>query len=145
MYVTLEEADAYFAGLLFVEPWREAEAEAQTAALTQANRAVNQALPSGDPEEEGQDDKWPLLGMPLPAEVGFAVCEEALALLRLQADPDAYNRSLLRRQGVKSLTYGHSSESYADHYGDKGPFASLCSEEAKAFLRGVINGSVWQR
>lgn len=74
----------------------------------------------------------------VPAEVEAACCLEALAILEATAAPDQKERRALQQQGVTSVHYSTTSETYAPGAGA----GVLRSRRARQLLQGWIAGSV---
>lgn len=122
-YATAVEADAYFTTRLGAAAWTAATAAQREQALREAFRALEALRYVGAPFVAAQTAQWPRAGIlspngdPLPAGVMppfliTAQCEEALALLELEADPAHVLRETLRRQGVTATTVGDVREVY---------------------------------
>lgn len=99
-YVTIEQANAYFATRLDANAWEEADDLTRQAALVTATRRIDmQRLRK---TWTGPDDA--------PQAVKDACCEEALALLS-RTDEDKQRRAA-QAQGVTSVRIGDVSETY---------------------------------
>ncbi len=156
-YVTLEAAEAYFAGRLHADAWTGASAADKEAALLTACRHIEACrlrvhrrpygYPGEPPDVMGQpyDPLAPVnadqaLSFPrkkdldsagnvvIPRRVQEAQCEEALALLARGADQA--RRRALQAAGVTSFSVDGLSESY----GSPGAPRPLDSAEAQALL-----------
>lgn len=87
-YVTLVEAQAYFADRVFTDPWD--DADDQSKALITATKRLDQESFMGDRATETQSLKWPRMGVytdgvligdsVIPQKVKDATCELALSL-----------------------------------------------------------------
>lgn len=99
-YVTVEQANEYFATRIDAKPWEEADDLTRQAALVTATRRIDmQRLRK---TWTGPDDA--------PQAVKDACCEEALALLS-RTDEDKQRRAA-QAQGVTSVRIGDVSETY---------------------------------
>lgn len=99
-YVTIDEANAYFATRLDAQAWERADDLTRQAALVTATRRIDmQRLRR---RWTGPDDA--------PQAVKDACCEEALALISRTAEDKL--RESMQAQGVTSVTIGDTSESY---------------------------------
>ena len=135
-YVTTEEAAAYFAGRLHVDPWNDAGDAEKTIALTMATRVIDRLLLKGrktDPDQGLAFPRYP--GADVPVAVKDACCEEALALL----ERGKSRRRVLQAEGVISVTVGSVSETYAAGGAAR---LGLLSLEARALLRPWLLGAV---
>ena len=136
-YVTTEEAAAYFAGRLHVDPWTETGDSDKQAALTMATRVIDRLLLQGrkaDPEQALAFPRYPDTEVPTP--IKDACCEEALALL----ERGKSQRKALQAEGVVSVTVGSVSETYAA--GGSAAARGLLSLEARELLRPWLLGAV---
>ena len=136
-YVTTEEAAAYFAGRLHVDPWTEAGDSDKQVALTMATRAIDRLQLRGrkaDPEQGLAFPRHPNADVPMA--VKDACCEEALALL----ERGKSQRKALQAEGVVSVTVGSVSETYAA--GGSAAARGLLSLEARELLRPWLLGAV---
>lgn len=99
-YVTVDEANAYFATRLDAQSWEQADDLTRRASLVTATRRIDmQRLRK---RWTGPSDA--------PQAVKDACCEEALALLSRTDDDKA--RASWQAQGVTSVSIGDTSESY---------------------------------
>ena len=139
-YVTTEEAAAYFAGRLHVDPWTETGDSDKQAALTMATRVIDRLLLQGrkaDPEQALAFPRYP--DADIPVAVKDACCEEALALLGRGNS----QRRKLQAEGITSITIGSLSETYAPGAGGSGAAGrGLLSQEARELLRPWLLGGV---
>lgn len=135
-YVTLAEADAFFASRLGADAWDDAETADQTKALqmatakidnlpfqgyvllsTQARAFPRKYVPSESVNPWGllmSEDSWGYIysDSTPPQFVLDACCLEALALLKFYADDDWQERHDKQSQGVSSASNPSGSESY---------------------------------
>ena len=139
-YVTIEEAETYFASRLHVDPWTEAGDSDKQVALTMATRAIDRLQLRGrkaDPEQGLAFPRHPNADVPMA--VKEACCEEALALME-RGDSQ---RRKLQAEGITSITIGSLSETYAPGAGGSGAAGrGLLSQEARELLRPWLLGSV---
>lgn len=137
-YVTVTEATTYFALRLDSTEWTDATETEKDAALAMACKAIDRlpwagykyqpdtqvlAFPRVDAFANG--DYWLNLGV-VRQQVKDAQCEEALAILRHQAD----TRLELMRVGLTGAMIDGASEQYRSDAGQ-----GLLSVQAKEFLR----------
>lgn len=81
-YITISDADTYFATRLDTDVWDDASDDDKTAALTQATRAIDRLNYRGKKNSESQDNQFPRYDdSEVPVEVEYACCELALAFL----------------------------------------------------------------
>lgn len=145
-YVTLTEANAYFADRLHTAKWDSALVANQEKALKEACRRVNRLTFKGQKLSETQLLAFPRM-MPqfnrigvigfttdsgVPEAVRAAQCEEALALLRFGDSA----RARAQEQSVVSVKFGDVTEEYRASL-------KLLSPEAlellKPYLAGVVS------
>lgn len=123
-YCSMLEAERYCAGRLGAGPWTRASTDDRERALREAFTVLEGLRYQGRPAEYGQPAQWPRAGItgaggvPYPADAMpdfliAAQCEEALALLRVQADAGAETRAALQQQGVRETSLGDVREVYA--------------------------------
>lgn len=130
-YVTVTEADTYFAQHLYAAAWT--EATNKEAALTTATRTIDRQLLRGRKADPSQDLAFPRYpDTAVPQAVKDATCEEALALLERSAE-----RMKLQREGVRHASIGGMTEIYRDDAG-----RGLLSPEARELLRPWLAGAV---
>lgn len=153
-YIDIAGADAYFAGRLYSDTWTNATNIDKEKALKQATKAIDRQPLKGRPVDLSQalafprcylsPDAPPLqyrLDLPAgwrcesepPQAVVYACCEEALALL----ERGNSQRRKLQQEGVRSVSIGSLSETYAPGSG-----RGLLSQEAKELLRPYLAGAV---
>ncbi len=160
-YVTMAEADAYFAGRLHADAWDTATQADKEKALVSACRDIgalrlaSRRLPYGYVREPvgALDVQYdPLLVVDaeqalafprlrdvdaagaycIPERVKQAQCEEALALLAFGAEQA--RRSALQAGGVSSFSTDGLSESYREAAGS----SPLASAEARRLMQGFL-------
>jgi hypothetical protein len=134
-FVTLAEAEGYFATRVGAEAWTGATAAVRTQALLLAARALEQLRWHGTRASASQALSWPRTGVPgatdgaIPAVIKAAQCEEALAWL----SPTLVRRRALQAAGVTDAQVAGAREAYAP----ADPTA-LLSAEARALLTGWV-------
>jgi len=134
-YVTIEAAEAYFAGRVGAEAWMNATADQKERALITAARGLERLRWPGVKSNAGQALSWPRIGAhgveddAIPTAIRDAQCEEALALLT----PEVVRRRQLRAAGVTDVGLNDVRERYAP-VGAEG----LLSAEARALLMGWV-------
>jgi hypothetical protein len=137
-YVTVAEAAAYFTLRLDSAEWTEATDADKDAALAMACKAIDRLPWAGykyQPDYQvlafprvaafADGDSWTMLGV-VRQQVRDAQCEEALAILRHQAD----TRLELMRIGLTGAMIDGASEQYKSDAGQ-----GLLSVQAKELLR----------
>jgi hypothetical protein len=134
-FVTMEEAEAYFAARLHAEAWGGATAAAREQALRMAARMLNRLRWHGTPGSATQALCWPRVGAPgagagtIPGAVKAAQCEEALAWL---------SPSLVRRRALQAAQVAEAQvEGARETYAPADP-TTLLSAEARALLTGWL-------
>lgn len=144
-YATSAEADAYFTTRLDAAAWTAATEAQRNQALQEAFRALEALRYVGAPFVAAQTAQWPRTGIlspngnllpagVIPPFLIAAQCEEALALLELEADPAHVLRETLRRQGVTATAVGDVRE----QYGNIPCTAGLFSPRAYARIRPYL-------
>ena len=134
-YVTVEEANEYFAGRLHAESWSGADKETKEKALKQATRQIDRQQLRGRKVNSGQALAFPRYpDTEVPEAVKGACCEEALTLL----ERGNSQRRKLQQEGVQSFALGNMSETYT-----AGAGKGLLSQEAKELLRPWLLGGVF--
>lgn len=133
-YVTLEEANTYFASRLHAEAWTNASDADKQKALEMATRAIDRTPLKGVKASWDQAHQFPRYpDTEIPQAVKDACCEEALAIL----ERGNSQRRKLQQEGVQSFSLGNMSETYTPGAG-----RGLLSQEAKELLRLWMLGSV---
>jgi hypothetical protein len=146
-YVTLAQANAYYANTLRQADWAAHASAQQERALIQATAEI-EAL--GGPKSAEDDATRPLFtGTPydrdaqalhfprtvdvaddsslyVPPAIREAVIEQAMWLLDRQANPDVLDRDELQAQGVRSI----SIEGHSEQYGDSPRPYGICTRAA---------------
>ena len=134
-YISIEEANEYFAGRLYAESWGETSDADKEKALRQATKEIDRQLLKGRKATDTQELAFPRYpDTEVPEAVKEACCEIALALL----ERGNSQRRKLQQEGVQSFTLGNMSETYAPGAG-KG----LLSQEARELLRPWLLGGVF--
>lgn len=144
-YVTLAEANEYFAGKLYTSEWDGADDTTKEKALKESCRKINRLAFKGVKVSEAQLLEFPRM-MPVlnrigvigfddsedvPEAVKAAQCEEALALLRYGTSA----RTRAQEQNVVRVQFGDAVEEY------RGPL-KLLSREALELLKPYLAGAV---
>lgn len=137
-YLSVVDATTYFGFRLDVPEWTAATELEKDSALVMATKAIDRLPWSGykyQPDAQvltfprvgsfPDGDAWLMLGV-VPQRVKDAECEEALAILRHQAD----TRLELMRIGLTGAMIDGASEQYKSDAGQ-----GLLSVQAKEFLR----------
>lgn len=108
-YISLSDANTYFATRLRVTPWTNATLDYQQRALEQASRALSSLRYSGDKADEAQELEFPRDDdTEIPDAISYACAEEALSLLS-GADPEMeYKKLFITSDGFGSVrsSYG---------------------------------------
>lgn len=139
-YVTVEEADAYFDCTLNIDEWNKYDTSTKEKALITATRQIDRLPLSSRKLDLYQNLEFPRVDTALPFTDGipqavmYAVCEQALFLLK-----GGSKRQELQKQGVKSYSLGDLSETFADNLS---PAEKTICPEALAYLRKFMLGSV---
>lgn len=139
-YVTVEEADSYFANTLQFEDWNKYDATTKEKALITATRQIDRLPFSGRKLDLYQNLEFPRTNTALeftdgiPDAVAYATCEQALFLLQ-----GGSKRQELQKQGVKSYSLGDLSETFVDNLSEAQK--TICPE-ALSYLRKYMLGSV---
>lgn len=132
-YVTLAQANAYYANTLRAADWKQHGADAQEQAIIQATQRIEQLggtpldpdsprrpLFSGGPYDSDvqvlhfprTQDKTDAGVLTIPKALRDAVCEQALWLLEKVNSPDLLDRQKLQEQGVASFSMDGHFETY---------------------------------
>ncbi|MGF9711720.1 DnaT-like ssDNA-binding protein [Paenibacillus naphthalenovorans] len=150
-YVSVDDADIYFADRLFADKWESATPLDKEKALIMATRKIDMQLLNGRKVDSAQTLQFPrsiysrYKYPPYPQwvdesevsdDVKSAVCEEALAILSYTKE--SQKRTQLQRQGVTSFSLGSLSESYSSN---NATGYKLLSVEAVQLLAPYIGGS----
>ena len=151
-YISITDADAYFATKYGAEAWADLPDEVKDKLLITATQEIDGLFLKGRKYVYNQALNFPryicidtelqqsyisstgINDGTIPDVVAKATCEEALALLQ---NTEGAKRRELQRQGVTSFTIGKLSESFG---GNKA--ISLLSDKAKQLLRPWILGKV---
>lgn len=130
MYVTVAEADVYFALSLTASTWAALTESQKGQALTAATRKIDAQRLVSKKKDPDQTLEFPrAIDEALPLRVKVACCEEAMALLQLAESPAA--------KGIKSISAGDASETYSDQFLGQVQGYSL-SPVARKLLQGYI-------
>lgn len=114
-YITLADADAYFANLLGGSDWAAFTSDQRQRALISATLVIERLQLRGKQYDRTtpQALHFPRIGeYEIPAAIQRAQCEQALWMLQQQAEPELFDRAALRAQGVTSMSLDGLSESY---------------------------------
>lgn len=154
-YVTLAQADAYFANGLRGPTWEAWTSDQRTRALIEATLQIERqggakdgssprrSLFRGEPYNTLASDQ--ALHFPrttdlneggsvvIPEGIKGAVCEQAYYLLKKQDEPDLLDRGELQEQGVKTVSVDGLAESYGTRTVPKG-----LASEAWALLQQYV-------
>jgi len=113
MYITVEDADAYFATRLNSEIWDLAEDTEKNKALITAGRAIDRLNFTGSRTDSTQEHQFPRYDdASIPTDVQYACCELAFALLD-GVDPELeYENLNMVAQGFGNVrsTYDRSNK-----------------------------------
>jgi len=134
-YVTLEEANTYFASRLHAEVWTSATDTDKQKALDMATRAIDRTPLKGVKASWDQAHQFPRYpDTEIPQAVKDACCEEALAIL----ERGNSQRRRLQQEGVASYSIGGLTETFVAGARGRG----LISQEARELLRPWFLGAV---
>ena len=113
-YVTLDDADDYFAASVNNGDWLAYSAEQRTVALITATRDMEALSWHGEKLTDEQALHFPRKadGEAILPAVAWAQCEQALWRLGKQASPDLVDREALQAQGVTAISLDGVSETY---------------------------------
>ncbi len=134
-FVTLAEAEAYFAERPDASPWAAADGMTKERALLMAARMLERLRWHGARATATQALGWPRAGAPgaeegaVPRVIKDAQCEEALAWLR----PELVHRRRLRAAGVTTAEIDGAREAYSPPATDE-----LLSPDARMLLTGWV-------
>lgn len=161
-YISATDAAVWLtARVVDISAWTAATSAQKAAALEEASDSIDGLMLKGwkyDPDQAREFPRLPDVAartrpddseiyyqsstLPdyseVPAEVEAACCLEALAILEATAAPDQKERRALQQQGVTSVHYSTTSETYAPGAGA----GVLRSRRARQLLQGWIAGSV---
>ena len=142
-YVSLEEANEYFAQRLGADYWASLDDEQKEKALITATKKIDRLPFIGSKKDPAQPLQFPRipLGQNVPQAIKDAVCEEALTELQfLNAnDEDVYNGALTGnyqslKLGDATITYGSTAGSQSGQTNYNG----IMSKNAAELLQGYI-------
>lgn len=112
-YITLADADAYFANLLNGADWAAFTSDKRERALISATLVIERLQLRGDAATTTQALTFPrATDYAIPVTIQNAQCMQALWMLQQQAEPELLDRAALRAQGVTSMSLDGLSESY---------------------------------
>ncbi len=160
-YISLSDANGYFADTLREDTWLGFPAAQRERALVQATSQIERLGGSkhtttaeryrffGSPETTTQALHFPRAGdvdadgsSCIPAGVQEAVCEQALWLLQQQANPQLVDHLELQSQGVQSATIDGLGFSYRGLSGVPVGIALLAWRAIKPFINRTIRTRV---
>lgn len=124
-FISLAEANAYFSGRPHSETWQSLSDTEKEQALIFATLKINSKHFVGSKLSAEQPLEFPRDFYPqIPAEIQYAVCEEALAV----AENSVHSKN--RELGISSVTLGSFSVSYKTSV----TCDTILSQQASAFL-----------
>lgn len=140
-YITIEEADIYFANRLFTDPWDSAITINRTKALTQATMIINHLPFIGEKSNDDQDNAFPRLIitndgetiLDTPQAIKDACAEIAIKLLDGYNPEEEYENALLKLQSYGNIRLEYL-EVYPEHI-----IAGVPSITAWRYLRPYLN------
>jgi len=151
-YVTLADANAYFANRLNTQIWDGAGDNDKSKALIMATKSLDRLIFKGSKVNIDQSLQFPRyfkeyihaeflnlisgVTLDIPQLVQDACCEEAMAILGGVSNPNT--RATLQQQGVKRIKFGNAEEEYITQSGVN----NTQSSEAKIILRPYLASSV---
>lgn len=131
-YISIADADEYFAARLRSDAWHGATEDEKAQALITATKQIDRIAFRGTKKSSSQVLAFPRYpNIEVPQRVKDAVCEEGFAILKGVA-----KRIELQQQGVKQAMVGNIMEIYT---GNK---IKLISPQARELLRPYMIGSV---
>lgn len=142
-FITAEEAAAYIAGRLHAGRWNDADDATREAALRTATGMVDRERYAGSITDPSQPLAWPRRGLSdaegrpvpadaIPAPIGHATVELALALLKSDLTDDQIRRSVYRGRMVM---IGQSMESYGADLPPRAGLPAVVREMIAPFLK----------
>jgi hypothetical protein len=147
-YISVADAETYFADQLDSATWTAATADQKAKALIAATRNIDLQLIKGQKKLDTQKLEFPrkyyksgywLVEDTVPQSIINATCEEAQALLKPED-----TREKRKAAGVKSVSIGDVSETYSDLAINKASNnMSLISPVARQFISGYIAKTVF--
>lgn len=137
-YVTVSDANAYFANDPGAAAWNAASASVKLVMLRKASDAIDRQLLKGKRVSLSQSRAFPRVmtfqtQIEVPQRVLDATCEEANELLKRLGSP----RLTLQREGVSSASFDGSSESFREGSGHR-----LLSVVARELLKYDLAGPI---
>lgn len=133
-YGTIIQANGYFSGRLFTEPWSNADEPTKQKALDHATRMIDRQTFRGRKTDLVQLNQFPRDGETvIPPAIAEACFEEAIALL----DRGNSSRRKLQQSGVIHANMADVTEIYAPGSG-----RGLVSQDARELLRPWLAGAV---
>lgn len=153
-YITLAEANTYFADRLGIDAWTNATDDNKNKALLMACKIIDDQQYDGRPVSIVQSSAFPRYGLSnrqkqllpslsIPDDVKYAQAEQAASILSDYSTFDASSERLqLQREGVTKMEIGDYKETY-NGKGNYGIGYSLCTnakERLMPYLRIRFNG-----
>lgn len=153
-YITLAEANTYFADRLGIDAWTNATDDNKNKALLMACKIIDDQQYDGRPVSIVQSSAFPRYGLKnrqkqllpslsTPDDVKYAQAEQALYILEEYSTFDASSERLqLQREGVTRIKINDYEEQYSGK-GTSGMGHSLCTnakERLMPYLRITFNG-----
>lgn len=138
-YITVEEANEILTGChngSLLEQWLSLSEKDKECYLRTATYRIECLPVVGYKHNASQRLQFPRgMSSNIPYNVKLATAEEAISAI----DKQLLQRISLQQQGVKSISLGSASESYADN---ANPYSPLLSKTAYNYMRQFIAGSV---
>lgn len=140
-YATVEYADEYLGNLITGQAWGNYSPKDKERALCEATVKIDALSFRGRKSQQDQSREFPRYPDSLvPEAVMRACCHEALSILQDTKDKAGQEREAAIRQGVKSISIGDVSESYAEAAELRKGTGGLGSAMALALLRPYLAG-----
>ncbi len=143
-YISVSEADTYFAQRFDGMNWTMQSDITKLQALKTATMSINRQRFIGVPTVSNQTNMFPMkytdstgsivTQVTVPGEVKEATLEEALNVIKTMNNN---TRAELIASGVKSISTGNTSESYSDSQ----PVRGLLCYEARRLLKDYLKGT----
>ncbi len=149
-YLTVDDASTYFSTRLRSDPWDDASPTDQGKALATATRAIDRLNYIGIKVDPAQENEFPRMApnvganytgttdvtIPVPQDILFACCEEALSLLD-GMDPEFEMAQL----HSNSSAYAGVRDTYDRSFANENVKAGIMSPIAWNFLRPWLDDS----
>ena len=124
-FITLSDAETYFASRPDCDEWNNASNSLKEKALAFASNKINRLNFVGNKVDKAQPMAYPRdIDDEIPLEIQYAVCEEALAIL----EKSVHQKN--QRLGISSFSLGNASFTYASEKS----FDGLLSPEAYSLV-----------